>query len=136
VLLLREAESLAERLSVAEVEASGLLRPRQYAAVIRDAFDPFGRQSRSRSTLGQEGQEGVDPALMGPVADETSWSPYRTDSALHATYWIASWPRSDVGPMFIEETVPLRDDAEQREADKRNARLRFLVAGRGRRGLS
>jgi hypothetical protein len=100
-LLLREAESLAERLTVAEVEVSGLLRPRQYAAVIRDAFDPFGRQSRSRSTLGQEGREGVDPALMGPVADETSWSSYQTDSAVHATYWIASWPRSDVGPMFM-----------------------------------
>ncbi len=100
-VLLKEAESLAERLTVAEVEVSGLLRPRQYAAVIRDSFDPFGRQSRSRSILGQEGREGVDPALMGPVADETGWSSYRTDSALHATYWISSWPRSDVGPMFM-----------------------------------
>jgi hypothetical protein len=100
-LLLREAEGLAERLSFAEVEVSGLLRPRQYAAVIRDAFDPFGRGSRVRSTLGQEGREGVEPALMGPLADETSWSTYRTDSAEHATYWISSWPRSDVGPMFM-----------------------------------
>jgi hypothetical protein len=100
-LLLREAESLAERLTIAEVSVSGLLRPRQYAALIRDAFDPFGRQARARASLGQEGREGVDPALMGPVADQTSWSTYRTDSAFHATYWIASWPRSDVGPMFM-----------------------------------
>jgi Putative type VII ESX secretion system translocon, EccE len=100
-LLLREAESLAEALTRAEVEVPGLLRPRQYASVIRGAFDPFGRQSRSRATLGQPGHEGVEPALMGPLADETSWSSYRTDSALHATYWIASWPRSDVGPMFM-----------------------------------
>lgn len=100
-VLLKEAESLAERLSVAEVEVSGLLRPRQYAAVIRDSFDPFGRQSRSRSALGQEEREGVDPALMGPVADESSWSSYRTDSAVHSTYWISSWPRSEVGPMFM-----------------------------------
>lgn len=100
-LLLREAETLAERLTVADVEVPGLLRPRQYAGVIRDAFDPFGRQSRSRATLGQEGREGVEPALMGPVADETSWSTYHTDSAVHATYWIASWPRSEVGPLFM-----------------------------------
>lgn len=100
-LLLREAEGLAERLSVAEVEVAGLLRPRQYAAVIRDAFDPFGRQSRARATLGQDGREGVEPALMGPMADQAAWSEYRTDSALHATYWIDSWPRSDVGPMFM-----------------------------------
>jgi hypothetical protein len=100
-LLLREAESLAERLTIAEVSVSGLLRPRQYAAVIRDAFDPFGRQSRARATLGQEGREGVEPALMGPLADEASWSHYRTDSAYHATYWVSSWPRSEVGPMFM-----------------------------------
>lgn len=100
-LLLREAEGLAERLAGAEVSVSGLLRPRQYAAAIRDAFDPFGRSSRARATLAQEAREGVDPALMGPLADETSWSHYRTDSAFHSTYWISSWPRSDVGPMFM-----------------------------------
>jgi len=100
-LLLREAESLAERLTIAEVSVSGLLRPRQYAGVIRDAFDPFGRQARARAALGQEGRDGVEPALMGPLADETRWSTYRSDSALHTTYWIASWPRSDVGPMFM-----------------------------------
>lgn len=100
-LLLREAESLAERLTIAEVSVSGLLRPRQYAGLIRDAFDPFGRQGRARAALGQDGREGVEPALMGPLADETSWSTYRSDSAFHATYWIASWPRSDVGPMFM-----------------------------------
>ncbi len=46
-LLLREAEGLAERLSVAEVTVFGLLRPRRYAEAIRDAFDPYGRQARA-----------------------------------------------------------------------------------------
>lgn len=100
-LLLREAESLAERLTLAEVSVSGLLRPRRYAGLLRDAFDPFGRQARARASLAQQDQEGVEPALMGPLADEASWSHYRSDSAFHATYWIASWPRSDVGPMFM-----------------------------------
>lgn len=100
-LLLREAESLAERLTLAEVSVSGLLRPRRYAGLIRDAFDPFGRQARARASLGQEEREGVEPALLGPLADEASWSHYRSDSAFHATYWIASWPRSDVGAMFM-----------------------------------
>lgn len=100
-LVLREAENLAERLSIAEVTIFGLLRPRRYAEAIRDAFDPFGRQGRGRAALGDEGRAGVDPALMGPLADETGWSAYRTDSAWHATYWIAAWPRSDVGPAFL-----------------------------------
>lgn len=100
-LLLREAEGLAERLSLAELTVFGVLRPRQYAEVIRDAFDPFGRQGRARAAVGETGREGVDPALMGPLADETTWSTYRTDSAVHATYWISGWPRTDVGPTFL-----------------------------------
>jgi len=100
-LVLRGAENLAERLSIAEVTVFGLLRPRRYAETIRDAFDPFGRQGRARAALGDPERAGVDPTLMGPLAEEASWSAYRTDSAWHATYWIASWPRSDVGPAFL-----------------------------------
>ena len=103
-LVLREAENLAERLSIAEVTVFGLLRPRRYAEAIRDAFDPFGRQGRARAALGDPGRTGVDPALMGPLGAEESWGAYRTDSAHHITAWIASWPRSDVGPTFL---IPL-----------------------------
>lgn len=99
-LLLREAENLAERLSIAEVTVYGLLRPRRYAAAIRDAFDPYGRQSRARAGIGS-GLEGTDPARMGPVADEAGWAEYRTDSAHHAAFWISAWPRTDVGPAFL-----------------------------------
>ena len=73
-LLLREAESLAERLAVAEVSVFGLLRPRRYAELIRDAFDPYGAQGRARAALGDPSREGVDPALLGPLADQESWS--------------------------------------------------------------
>jgi hypothetical protein len=103
-LALREAEGLAERLALADVVVSGLLRPRQYAAHLRDAYDPFGRHGRERLALADPEREGVEPALMGPAASEESWSHYRTDSAWHTTWWISSWPRSEVGPMFL---VPL-----------------------------
>jgi len=100
-LLLREAEGLAQRLGSAEITVFGLLRPRQYAEVIRDAFDPFGHQDRARASLGDPDREGVDLALMGPLAEEVGWSHYRTDSAFHSSYWVSSWPRSDVGPTFL-----------------------------------
>jgi hypothetical protein len=100
-LALREAESLAERLSLAEISVTGLLRPRQYAAHLRDAYDPFGRAGRERLAVTDPAREGVEPALMGPAAAEESWSHYRTDSAWHTTWWISSWPRSEVGPMFM-----------------------------------
>jgi hypothetical protein len=100
-VLLREAENLAENLTAAEVTVFGLLQPDHYAAAIKDAFDPFGRQARARAAVAQGADAGVEPAQMGPEADRTSWGHYQTDSAVHATYWISSWPRSDVGPMFM-----------------------------------
>ena len=100
-LLLREAESLAERLAIAELVVYGVLTPRQYAEVIRDGFDPYGRRGRARAALGDPERVGVDPKLMGPLAEETTWQSYRSDSALHATYWISGWPRADVGPAFL-----------------------------------
>ena len=103
-LAVREAESLADRLELADIRVLGLLRPRQYAAHLRDAYDPFGRAGRDRLAVADPQREGVEPALMGPMAAEESWSHYRTDSAWHTTWWISSWPRSEVGPMFM---VPL-----------------------------
>jgi len=100
-LALREAENLAERLSIAEITVFGLLRPRRFAETIRDAFDPFGRQARARAALSDPDRAGVDPALMGPLASEAGWESYRTDSAHHATFWIVAWPRHDVGPAFL-----------------------------------
>ncbi|MBS1888780.1 MAG: hypothetical protein JSU06_16475 [Actinobacteria bacterium] len=100
-VLLREAENLARSLSKADITVFGLLQPRQYAEVIRDAFDPFGHQGRARSTLGEPEREGVEPSLMGPMAAEDSWTYYRSDSAFHSTYWVSSWPRIDVGPTFL-----------------------------------
>lgn len=103
-LAVREAEALGERLAMTDGTVIGILRPRQYAAHLRDAYDPFGRRGRERLALVDPDREGVEPALMGPAATEESWSHYRTDSACHTTWWISSWPRSDVGPMFM---VPL-----------------------------
>ncbi|MGH9110256.1 MAG: SCO6880 family protein, partial [Acidimicrobiales bacterium] len=36
-----------------------------------------------------------------PMAVETEWSCLRTDGTWHATYWVAEWPRVDVGPDFL-----------------------------------
>jgi hypothetical protein len=35
------------------------------------------------------------------MATEEGWGSYRTDGAAHATYWVAEWPRLDVGPDFL-----------------------------------
>lgn len=100
-VVLREAEALAERLSIADLAVHGLLRAGQYARVIRDGFDPYGRRSRCRLEILDPDRAGTDPALMGPLGARESWSTYRTDSAFHTTYWFSAWPRSEVGAAFL-----------------------------------
>lgn len=102
-LLLRELETLAERLTGVDVQVQGALRPRMLARSIRDAYDPYGRTYRNRLAALEPHprRAGVPTGQAWPVAADASWGSYRTDSALHATYWIAQWPRIDVGAAFL-----------------------------------
>ena len=100
-VLLRELEALAERLAAADVRVVGALRPGMLAAAIRVAFDPWSRPGLARLAVADPDRDGIDEAAAWPVGTENSWSLYRTDGAFHATYWIASWPRIDVGAAFL-----------------------------------
>lgn len=100
-VLLRELESLAEHLSAAEVSVVGALRPGMLASAVRVAFDPWSRPGLARLAATDPDRDGIDEAAAWPVGTHTSWSSFRTDGAVHATYWIASWPRVDVGAGFL-----------------------------------
>ena len=100
-VLLHELEGLAERLTAADVRVVGALRPGMVAAAIRVAFDPWSRPGLARLAAADPDRDGIDEAAAWPLGTETSWTTYRTDGALHATYWIASWPRVDVAAAFL-----------------------------------
>lgn len=100
-LLARELETLAERLVAADVQVFGVLRPPLLVKVLRDAYDPFGRIKRNRLAALDPEHASVSPGEAGPLAADVSWSQYRSDSAHHATYWVAQWPRIDVGATFL-----------------------------------
>jgi hypothetical protein len=100
-VLLGELEALAERLTSADVQVVGALRPGMLASAIRIAFDPWSRPGLARLAAADAERDGIDEGAAWPVGSEASWASYRTDGALHATYWIASWPRGDVGAAFL-----------------------------------
>jgi hypothetical protein len=143
-VLLREAASLRHRLADADVEVGAVLDAAELGDVVRRAFD-------------------ADPAAGGrqrwpwPMAIRPDWSKVRVDGSWHATYWIAEWPRTDVGPDFLgplllvsdvrravsvvmEPVAPLqaaRQVEQSRTADIADAELRrrggFLATARRRR---
>jgi hypothetical protein len=100
-VLLRELEGLAERLGAADVQVIGALRPGMLASAIRIAFDPWLRPGLARLAAADPERDGLDEGAAWPTGSEASWAGYRTDGAVHATYWIAGWPRTDVGAAFL-----------------------------------
>ena len=75
-----------------------MLTRRGLAAAIRNAYDPWGRQHRERGTAG----EGIADFTAGPMARDEHWSHIATDGAVHATLWVAEWPRIDVRATFLQ----------------------------------
>jgi hypothetical protein len=147
-VLAAELRSLADRLALADVAVDGALRPGQVAAAIRHAFDPYGRHRRGRLAK-VDGGEGHEPATIGPTGAETSWDRYRTDSAIHASYWIAAWPRLAVGPAFLTPLLargdllrtvsvtlePVAPFTATRRAEQEATKEQAEVEAKGRKGF-
>lgn len=158
-LLTREVRSLLSALAGAEVLVQGALSPRMLVCVLRQAIDQWPRVSSTSirpydtgpgaGTLAKE-----EAGWPWPLASATTWATHRTESTWHATFWIAEWPRVDVGPDFLaplllhsgvrhtvavtmEPVSPLkaaRDVQQARTADLADAEIRrrggFLTTAR------
>jgi hypothetical protein len=85
--LIEETSSFDAALRRAGVEVEGALSPRRLSELIGTA-------------CGQHGG-GRHP---WPLSYEVHWESLRTDDAWHASFWVAEWPRSEVGSDFL---VPL-----------------------------
>jgi hypothetical protein len=101
-VLVSQLRLLEQRLLQADLRVlAGGLSPRMVARALRLAFDPEARGGMARRALHNPEVAGTDPVNAWPLAADASWRWYRTDSAFHATYWVAEWPRSPVGPDFL-----------------------------------
>lgn len=91
-LLWRELCALRGQLASADMPVERVLDDHALAAVVRRIGEtaPAGRA--------------CPPCGVGwpwPLALQSEWGCVRTDNAWHTTYWIAEWPRVDVGPEFL-----------------------------------
>jgi hypothetical protein len=88
--LIDEIGSLDGALRRAGVDVEGALSPERLADMVAATFTSGGRR------------RGAD--YPWPLSCEVRWESLHTDRTWHASYWIAEWPRSDVGSDFL---VPL-----------------------------
>ena len=87
-LLGREVAVLEANLRGAEIDVSGPLGPGAMVGAVAAGFHGGAAQWRT----------------PWPVAMENRWDAVGADGQWHAVYWVAEWPRSDVGPDFL---IPL-----------------------------
>jgi len=99
--LQRELRLLEGQLRSADVDVRGGLGLRQLGEVLRTAYDPGARTPLARRAAAVPDQAGAPPGAAWPAATESSWASYRTDTAWHATFWVAEWPRAEVGADFL-----------------------------------
>lgn len=76
----------------------------QLANAELDAGPPLGADALLRAV-----GRGIDPVVrrgggVWPLASDEAWAALRIDDGWHATYWVAEWPRVEMGPDFL---VPL-----------------------------
>jgi Putative type VII ESX secretion system translocon, EccE len=100
--LVEQTERVAEGLEAAEVSVLGALGSGQLARVLRTAFDPYARAELATLEAADPTRHGLSEANAWPLGAREHWEHYRSDGALHATFWIGEWPRVDVSPMFMD----------------------------------
>ena len=104
--LIEETERVAQGIEAAEVTVLGALGAGQLARALRTAFDPYARAELATLEAADPGRvaglAGLGESNAWPLGAREHWDHYRADGALHATFWIAQWPRVDVTPMFMD----------------------------------
>jgi hypothetical protein len=103
--LVEQTERVAHGIEAAEVRVLGALSPGQLARALRTAFDPYARGEVAVVEAADAERDGLREVNSWPLGAREGWDHYRSDGALHATYWIGSWPRIDVTPLFMDSLL-------------------------------
>ena len=88
--LAREVGSLVRLLADADLQVDSILSTEDLAQQLVRTYEPGGG--------GSHGFPRQDP---WPMAMEETWSTVRVDGMLHATFWVAEWPRIEVRSDFL-----------------------------------
>lgn len=89
-VVVSEMEWIRQALSRIDLDVTGWIGVSDLSRLVRTQYDPA-------ASIGIDRRPGhrtahLAPVAAGPMAAEAGWNHYRTDSGIHAVYWIAEWP--------------------------------------------
>lgn len=100
-VLLTELAWIRQALARADIDVLGIADAMDLGAIVHGQYDP-----RSAARL-DSADVRPTPLAAGPMAAEPHWDHYRTDSAVHAVYWIAEWPSVPVEAAWFYPLIAL-----------------------------
>ncbi|HXX89086.1 MAG TPA: SCO6880 family protein [Acidimicrobiales bacterium] len=106
-VLLREVTTLRRRLGEAGVRTGPALDGHALAGAVRRGFDAEVRTSASAASPWPPAPS--HEHRPWPMAIAPEWGRVRVDGTWHATYWVAEWPRTEVGADFLAPLLLLSD---------------------------
>jgi hypothetical protein len=130
----------------AGLNPTGWLSATEIAAVVRTAYDPAALSALTRWS--SSGRPQADPAAAGPVVVVERSDHLATDSAVHSTYWVENWPRTETNAGFLHQLLfaagvrrtlslsfePKALDAAMRDVQRKKSSVIADAAERARRG--
>jgi hypothetical protein len=102
-ILAQLTATFEQSVRTAGLSTAGWLSGRQIAAVVRSAYDPAVLPTLDAWTDGSLPH--ADPAAAGPVVLVEHPDRIVTDSAVHATYWVENWPRTEASAAFLHQVL-------------------------------
>jgi len=93
-VLRREIRLLQGQLRNADLIVDRILSHDEVAASFLSAIGASGAPASRRPGGGRGDAD-------WPTASDEGWAAWRAEGSWHATYWIAEWPRIEVGPDFL-----------------------------------
>lgn len=148
--LLRELRLFQSRLADAQLVASDLLSPTEWARAMRLRLDPSCRLALdTRQRALDELAGACTPTNAGPLAAKSHWTAWQTDNSWHRALYVADWPRLDVPAAWLTELMlyatavrtvcvifePIPSSRSQRSIRRDAAKIESDAAHRAEKGF-
>ncbi|MGE3326661.1 MAG: SCO6880 family protein [Acidimicrobiia bacterium] len=142
------------RLFTVRLEAAGLivdppLSPAELTSAVRLRSSPFAEPQHRALSSSLAVRLGVGVSDLASMAVDEQWEQVRVDNALHRSWWIEGWPRSEVPAVWMDllllggectRTVsvvfePVAPSQSAREVDEASVSLESAEAAKSKRGF-
>lgn len=148
-LLVEELRLFSVRLEAAGLAVDAPLTPAELTQAARLRSSPFAEAQHRGLAASLAAGLGVSAADTAPMAVEEAWDHVRVDGAVHRTWWVEGWPRSEVPAVWMDllllggactRTVtvvfePVAPSQSARAVDEASVALESAEASKSKRGF-